>query len=55
MQISVERVARAGLSAVERDKPLVIPGLLMKTSMALTRMIPLSLLRIAAPLTEHRE
>ncbi len=54
VQVPVERVVRAGLRALEREKPMVIPGLMMKTAMALTRMVPLSLLRLAAPMTEHK-
>jgi uncharacterized protein len=51
----VEKVVRAGLRAIESNKPLVIPGLLMKSGMAITRMLPLVFLRVAAPLTKHRE
>ncbi|MGI9114434.1 MAG: hypothetical protein DLM52_09160 [Chthoniobacterales bacterium] len=52
--VPVETVARAGLRGVERDKAIVIPGVVMKTAMALTRMMPLGLLRFAAPITRHR-
>ena len=40
----------AGLSAIEQDKALVIPGLAMKMSMAITRALPLSLLRVVSEL-----
>jgi len=48
MHVPVEKVARAGLEAIERDKPLVIPGIAMKITMAITRALPLSLLRVAS-------
>lgn len=46
--VSVEDVARAGLRAVERDQPLVIPGLVMKLAMTLVRLTPMPLLRMAS-------
>jgi uncharacterized protein len=55
VNVPVERVARAGLQAIERDKAIVIPGLAMKTGMAITRMLPLAILRLAARLTQHSE
>jgi hypothetical protein len=45
VHVPVEKVARIGLEAIERDKPLVIPGIAMKITMAITRALPLSLLR----------
>jgi short-subunit dehydrogenase len=48
VHVPVENVARAGLEAIERDKPLVIPGIAMKIAMAITRALPLSLLRVAS-------
>ena len=48
VHVPVEKVARAGLEAIERDKPLVIPGIAMKIAMAITRALPLSLLRVAS-------
>ena len=53
--VPVEKVVRAGLRGLERDKAIVIPGVVMKTAMTITRMLPLALLRVAAPMTEHRE
>src|SRR5437870_3399012 len=44
----VETIAQAGLEAIERDKPLVIPGIAMKIAMAIARALPLSLLRVAS-------
>lgn len=46
--VSVEEVVRAGLQAIERDKPLVIPGLVMKIAMLLVRLTPMPLLRWAS-------
>lgn len=43
--VSAEEVARASLAAVESDKPLVIPGVIMKLGMFLVRIMPLSILR----------
>jgi hypothetical protein len=48
VHVPVENVARAGLEAIERDKPLVIPGIAMKITMAITRALPLSLLRVVS-------
>jgi uncharacterized protein len=45
--VSVEEVARAGLSALERDKALVIPGIVMKIVMTIVRALPLVVLRVA--------
>lgn len=46
--VSVETVARAALDAVEHDRPLVIPGLVMKLGMFLVRLTPMPILRLAA-------
>jgi short-subunit dehydrogenase len=46
--VTVEDVVRAGLRAVERDKPLVVPGLVMKIAMLLVRLTPMPLLRLAS-------
>jgi len=47
MHVTVEKVAQAGLRAIEQDKALIIPGLAMKIVMAITRGLPLSALRVA--------
>ena len=47
MHVPVEKVARDGLSAIEQDKALIIPGLAMKIVMAITRGLPLSAIRVA--------
>jgi len=45
MHVPVEDVASAGLSAIERNKPLVIPGMVMKIAMLLVRLMPMAVLR----------
>lgn len=45
--VSAEHVVRAALKAIERNKPLVIPGLVMKLGMAITRGVPMAVLRLA--------
>jgi len=47
MHVAVEKVAQAGLSAIEQDKALIIPGLAMRIVMAVTRALPLSAIRVA--------
>jgi short-subunit dehydrogenase len=47
---SAAAVVRAGLRGLERDQAIVIPGLVMKLGMAITRAMPLPLLRWAASL-----
>jgi uncharacterized protein len=47
MYVAVEKVAQAGLSAIEQNKALIIPGLAMKIVMAITRGLPLSAIRVA--------
>jgi len=46
--VAVEAVARAALYAVTRNKPLVIPGVIMKLGMFLVRLTPLPVLRLAS-------
>jgi len=46
--VSVERVVRDGLAAVEADRPIAIPGFLMKLGMALVRLTPMSILRLVS-------
>jgi uncharacterized protein len=47
VHVSPEAVARIGLTAIERDQPLVIPGFAMKFGMFLVRLTPLWILRLA--------
>jgi short-subunit dehydrogenase len=48
--VSVEETVRLGLQAVERGKPLVVPGLIIKLAMLLVRVTPMPLLRLASRL-----
>jgi short-subunit dehydrogenase len=43
--VAVEDVVRAGLEAVKRDKPLMVPGIVMKIAMLLVRLMPMAILR----------
>jgi short-subunit dehydrogenase len=45
MHMPVEAVVRAGLAGIERNKPLVIPGIVMKIAMFLVRLTPMAILR----------
>jgi short-subunit dehydrogenase len=49
--VSVEEVVRVGLRAIERNKPLVVPGLIMKIAMFLVRLTPMPILRLASRLS----
>jgi short-subunit dehydrogenase len=53
MHVPVEKVAQAGLSAIEQDKAIIIPGLAMKIVMAITRALPLSAVRVALRFTSY--
>lgn len=44
--VSVEQVVRDGIAAVEQDRPIVIPGFLMKLGMTLVRLTPMPILRL---------
>jgi uncharacterized protein len=52
--VSVENVVRAALNAVERERPLVIPGFAMKLGMALVRLTPMPILRLASRFSAKR-
>jgi short-subunit dehydrogenase len=45
MHMPVEDVVRAGLAGIERNKPLVVPGIVMKIAMLLVRLTPIAILR----------
>jgi short-subunit dehydrogenase len=49
--VSAQEVVRAGLAAVEADRAIAIPGFIMKLGMALVRMTPMPLLRVASRLS----
>jgi short-subunit dehydrogenase len=51
--VGVSAVVRAALRGIERNQPLVIPGLLMKLGMALVRATPMPILRVFANLNER--
>ena len=50
-RVAVGEVAAAALHGLENDRPIVIPGRLMKFGMALVRLTPMPLLRLANRLT----
>ena len=45
MHVSVEEVVRVGLEAIQRNKPVAIPGMVMKIAMLLVRLTPMAILR----------
>jgi short-subunit dehydrogenase len=49
--VSVETVVQEALEALERNKPLVIPGFVMKLAMLLVRLTPMPILRLASRLS----
>jgi len=46
--VAVDEVVRTALDALKADKPLVIPGFIMKFGMFLVRLMPLSVLRLVS-------
>jgi uncharacterized protein len=52
--VSVKQVARAGLAALEADRPVVIPGFAMKFAMFLSRLMPMPVVRLALRLSPRR-
>ena len=52
--VPVEKVVAAALSGVERNSPIVIPGGLMKFGMAIVRLMPLFILRLASRFSAKR-
>ena len=51
--VPVEEVVRAALHGIEQNRPIVIPGMVMKIGMALVRLTPMPLLRMASRLCEE--
>jgi short-subunit dehydrogenase len=45
IHMPVEDVVRAGLAGIERNKPVVVPGIVMKIAMLLVRVTPMAILR----------
>jgi short-subunit dehydrogenase len=54
LQVSVEQVVCDALTALEAERPLVIPGLAMKLGMFLVRMTPMPVLRWASRFSSKR-
>lgn len=52
--VSATEVAQTGLDAIERDRPLVIPGLVMKIGMSIVRLLPMPILRLASEISAKR-
>ena len=52
VHVSVDEVVRAGLHTIERGKPLVVPGLIIRTAMLLVRLTPMPLLRLASRISK---
>lgn len=52
--VPVEKVVRDALTALEADRPLVIPGLPIKLGMFLVRITPMPILRLLARLSPRR-
>lgn len=48
--VAPEQVVRDALAGIERDQPIVIPGLAMKIAMTLVRLTPMFVLRLAGRL-----
>jgi short-subunit dehydrogenase len=46
--VPVQTVVRVSLEAIESDRPVVVPGLVMKIAMLLVRLTPMPLLRLAS-------
>jgi short-subunit dehydrogenase len=55
VHVSAEHVVRDALAAIEADRPLVIPGFVMKFGMFLVRITPMSILRWAARFPAKRD
>jgi short-subunit dehydrogenase len=54
VHVSAEKVVRQALAAVQSDRAVAIPGLFIKIGMALVRLTPLSILRVASRLSAKR-
>jgi short-subunit dehydrogenase len=51
--VPVEKVVWDALTAVESDRPTVIPGMAMKVAMVLVRLTPMPILRLASRVSRH--
>jgi uncharacterized protein len=54
LQVAVEQVVREALTALEADRPLVIPGSAMKVAMFLSRLMPMPVVRLVFRLAPKR-
>ncbi|MFL6516329.1 MAG: SDR family NAD(P)-dependent oxidoreductase [Chthoniobacterales bacterium] len=54
VHVSATRVARLALEGLEDDKPLIIPGAIMKMAMAVVRLTPMPILRMLSRLSAKR-
>lgn len=54
VHVPVEKVVRAGLAAVRRDQPIVIPGAVLKLAMFFTRLTPMPILRFVSRFSAKR-
>jgi len=52
--VSVEKTASDALAAIEANRPLVIPGFVMKLGMFLVRITPMSILRLTSRFSPKR-
>lgn len=52
--VSIEQVVADALQGIERNQPIVIPGLMMKLGMVIVRLTPMPLLRLASRFTAKR-
>lgn len=52
--VPVAQVVRDGIAAVEADRPLVIPGFVMKLGMFFVRLTPMSILRLTSRFSAKR-
>jgi hypothetical protein len=53
--VPVEKAVAEALRGIERNRPIVIPGVLMKFGMSIVRLTPLAILRLAGRITSKPE
>jgi uncharacterized protein len=54
VHVPAEQVVKLGLAAVEQDQPIVIPGVVMKIAMFVTRLTPMPIFRMLWRLGANR-
>lgn len=52
--VTVEHVVRDALTAIEADRPIVVPGFAMKTLMLIARLMPMPVLRWVARMSPRK-